>query len=98
MLAMGNGHAVPSRRAGVRSASARCVGSVSAGAHGATVTSAKHLIVEANGVFGYPGNWDVINQYMTQRLDMDHYIIHASKVNQKTEVRSERTDYLPCVR
>lgn len=87
MLMMGITHAMPSTRACVHGGS----GHVKAGpasAPGAAITPVKHLIVEANGLFGYSGNWDVINQYLTTHLDMDHYLIHASKANQKTQVRS----------
>eukprot|EP00892_Ulva_mutabilis_P005269 jgi/Ulvmu1/3113/UM015_0153.1 len=85
MLAMGNNHTVPAPRVHARGASARSARSVSVSAHGAPVASAKHLIVEANGIYGFPGNWDVINQHLTKRLDMDHYMIYASKANQKTD-------------
>lgn len=85
MLVMGNGHAKPFPNA---SRVPRSTKALSASAHSISVTPAKHIIVEANGLFGIPGNWNVINQYLTKRLDMDHYMIYASKANQKAQVRS----------
>lgn len=84
---MGIVHAIPSphpcvRR--VRSDRLKAV-SESTSVHYSARPPIKHLIVESNGLFGYPGNWDVINKYLREHLDMGHYVIHASRVNQKQE-------------
>lgn len=88
MLMMGITHAVPTTRARVRGGPAHAK-ALPASASAAAASPVKHLIVEANGVFGHPGNWSVINRYLYEHLDMDHYLIHASKVNQKKDVRSK---------
>jgi hypothetical protein len=42
-----------------------------------------HLVVMVNGLFGGPGNWDVVREELQQQLDPQHTILHPSQVNQR---------------
>ncbi len=50
-----------------------------------TTASPHHLIVLVNGLFGNPGNWEVVQAKLRTHLDPNNTLLHVSTVNSYTK-------------